>query len=97
VGNGLDELLLADAVVPGVLQVEGKLLGVAAGGQRGERDQAAVTRRQLRALPRLTEQDVIGEVHEPGGEAAEHLPGADGSLSLVVSLTGVLPWWVALG
>ena len=54
-------------------RVEGELPGVAAGGQRRDRDKAAVTGRQLRVLPRVTEQHVVSEVHEPGREAAEHL------------------------
>src|SRR3954471_12423163 len=55
VGDRLDQLLLGEAVVLRVLQVEGQLLGVAARGQRRDRDQAAVTGRQLRALPRVAE------------------------------------------
>src|SRR4051812_44817365 len=38
----LDELLLGHAVVLRVLQVEGELLGVPTGCQRGDGDQAAV-------------------------------------------------------
>src|SRR3954464_9031470 len=73
VGDRLDQLLLGDAVVLCVLQVERELLGVAAGGQRGDGDEAAVARRQLRALPRVAEECVIGEVDESGCEVAEHL------------------------
>src|SRR4051812_25377313 len=47
VRDELDELLLGDAVVLRVLQVEGQLLGVAAGEQCGDGGQAAVALRQL--------------------------------------------------
>src|SRR5204863_420763 len=56
VRDELDELLLGDAVVLRVLQVEGQLLGVAAGEQGGDGSQAAVALRQLRALPDPAEQ-----------------------------------------
>src|SRR3954452_23485404 len=78
VGDRLDQLLLGRAVVLRELPVEGELLGVPAGGQRGDRDEAAFLRRQLRALPRLTEEHVVGEVHQRGGEVAEHALGARG-------------------
>src|SRR5215210_1526137 len=42
VGDRLGELVLGSAVVLRVLQVEGELLGVAAGEQGGDCDQAAV-------------------------------------------------------
>src|SRR3954468_7953789 len=58
VGDGLDQLFLGGAVVLGELQVEGELLGVAAGEQCGDGDQAAVARRQLRSLPRVAEEHV---------------------------------------
>src|SRR4051794_7212972 len=45
----LDQLLLRGTVVLRQLQVVGELLGVAAGGQRGDGDQAALFRGQLRA------------------------------------------------
>src|SRR4051794_19513564 len=56
VRDELDELLLGDAVVLRVLQMEGQLLGVAPGQQRGDGDEAAVALRQLRALPDLAEE-----------------------------------------
>src|SRR4051794_23920605 len=58
VGDRLDQLLLGRAVVLRVLQVEGQLLGVAAGEQRGDGDQAAVPRGELRAFPDLAEEHV---------------------------------------
>src|SRR3954447_8344233 len=55
VGDRLDQLVLGRAVVLRELQVVGELLSVPAGGERRDRDEAAVARRQLRALPRVAE------------------------------------------
>src|SRR5256885_13890875 len=73
VGDRFDELGLGEPVVFRVLQVEAELLGVPAGDQCSDGDQTAVARRELRALPDLAEQDVVGEVHECRCEVAEHL------------------------
>jgi hypothetical protein len=54
VGDRLDQLLLGRAVVLRVLKMGGQLVGVAAGGQRGDGDQAALLRRQLRPFPDVT-------------------------------------------
>jgi hypothetical protein len=61
-----------------------ELVGVPACCQAGHRYQAAFLRCQLLSLPDLTEQDVIGEVHEGGREVAEHLLSARGWLFSVV-------------
>src|SRR3954470_2760556 len=92
VGDRLDELFLRGAVLLGQAQVEDQLLGVPAGGQGGDRDQAALLRRQLRARPRLAEEHVVGEVHQRGREVAEHPLGARGLLVLrpVLGHVGVL-------
>src|SRR3954469_15140484 len=71
-----DQLVFGGAVVLRVLQVEGELLGVSAGDQCCDRDEAAVAWRELRALPDLAEQNVVGELHESWREAAEHSFGA---------------------
>jgi hypothetical protein len=52
VRDRLDEFVLGGAAVLGVLQVEVELFGVPAGDERGDGDQAAVARRELRALRR---------------------------------------------
>src|SRR3954452_11014254 len=80
VREGLDQLLLGRAVVLRELQVVRELLGVPAGGERGDGDQAALLRRQLRPRPRLAEEHVVREVHQRGSEVAEHLLGAGGLL-----------------
>src|SRR5256886_11741572 len=53
VRDRLDEFLLGGAVLLGEAEVEHELFGVAAGGQRGDRDQAAFLGRQLRTFPCL--------------------------------------------
>ena len=65
VGDGLDELLFADAVVLGVLQVEGELLGVAAGGQRRDREPFSSF-----GLAGLKNVDGLGEMAGTPGAAA---------------------------
>src|SRR2546423_9060433 len=70
VRDRLDKFLLGGAVLLGEAEVEQELFGVAAGGQRGDRDQAAFLGRELRTCPRLSEQHVVGEVHQRGGEVA---------------------------
>src|SRR4051794_14878386 len=71
-----DQLVFGGAVVLRVLQVKGELLGVPAGNQSRDRDEAAVAWRELRALPHLAEHNVVGEVHECWREVAEHSFGA---------------------
>src|SRR3954471_19054163 len=73
-----DQLVFGGAVVLRVLQVEGELLGVPAGDQSRDRDEAAGAWRELRALPHLAEHNVVGEVHECWREVAEHSFGARG-------------------
>src|SRR6516225_12502751 len=71
VGDRLDELWLAGAVLFGQAEVVDELVGVPASGQRGDRDQAALFRRQLWPGPYLPEQHVIGEIRQRGREIAE--------------------------
>src|SRR3954467_15964079 len=71
-----DQLVFGGAVVLRVLQVEGELLGVPAGDQSRDRNEAAVAWRELRSLPHLAEHNVVGEVHECWREVAEHYFGA---------------------
>jgi hypothetical protein len=56
VGDGFDELLLGHAVLNGLAEVEAELFGVAAGGEHGHGDEAAVTGGKLGPVP-----DVLGE------------------------------------
>src|SRR4051812_41060395 len=71
-GDRLDDLGLGEPVLPTEPQVEGQLLGVAPGDQRRDRDEAAVARGQLAALPHVAEQDVVGERDQLGREVAQH-------------------------
>jgi hypothetical protein len=57
-------------------EMEDELLGVAAGGEGRDGNEAAVLRRQFRAFPGLSEQDVVGVADEDRGEITEHLLGA---------------------
>src|SRR4051794_32165207 len=67
----------------GQAEVVGQLLGVRAGGEGRDREQAAFLRGELLAGPDLAEQDVVGQTHQLGGELAELLLGS-GRLRLVV-------------
>src|SRR5947208_169545 len=75
VGDGFDQLLLGRAVAFREAEVVDELYGVPARGQARDGDEAAFLRRQLCALPDLTEQDVIGEAHERRCEATKHSLG----------------------
>ena len=57
------------------VEVEGQLLGVAADDECGDRDEAAVAGAQLGSFPDVAEEDLVGEVGELVGEAAEHASG----------------------
>src|SRR2546421_13115195 len=56
VGDRLDQLLLARAVLLGTVEVVDELLCAAAGDQARDRHEAAVLRGQLLALPDLSEE-----------------------------------------
>src|SRR3954463_13912736 len=57
-GDGFDELVLGGAVLPGEVEVERELVGVAERGEGGDGDEAALLRCQLGALPHVAEEDV---------------------------------------
>ncbi len=74
------------------VEVERQLFGVAADDECGDRDEAAIARAQLRPFPDVAEEDVVGEVGELVGEAAEHPPGGGGFMrchDAVLSAGGV--------
>src|SRR6266567_57028 len=73
VGDGLDQLGLGVAVLPGQTQVIHKLVGVPRGGQRGDGDQAALLQREARAGPDLPEQHVVGEPDQRGSEVGQRV------------------------
>src|SRR6266704_6884019 len=97
VRDRFDEFGLGGAVLLGQTEVVGELFGVPARGQRRYRDQAALLRRQLGALPDLSEQDIVGVAHECGCEVAEHLFGARGLLGVCVGRHGCGPFRYEIG
>ena len=63
-GDRFGELVVGEPVVQGPAQVPGQLGVAAQGDQGGDGDQAAVAGRQLRPLPYVGEQHVVGEIGE---------------------------------
>src|SRR5215471_19470625 len=80
VGDGLDELLLGDAVFDRLREVELHLLGLAGRDESGAGDEASVPLRELRPLPDVAEQDAVGDLDELRREAAEGLLHGAGRL-----------------
>src|SRR2546423_10124185 len=96
VSNCLDQLSLRDAVFSGSLQVEGQLLGITAGDERGHGNETAVTLRKFRALPYVAEEDVVSELHQFGRKVAEgFLDGRWFFVHVVCSL--VFFWFLGCG
>src|SRR5437868_2060366 len=87
-GDGFDELFFAVAVLLGEVEVEHELVGVAYRGERDDGREAALLRRQLGALPDVSEQDVVGVTDESGCEVPNRRSAADGWCSSVVSDIG---------
>src|SRR5438094_251055 len=75
VGDRLGQFLLAQPVLQRQLEVVAELLDAVQGGQRGDGDQAAISRGQARAFPHVAEQDVVGQLDELGGDAGQALRG----------------------
>src|SRR3954470_22221160 len=92
-GDGFDELVFAVAVLLREVEMEHELVGVAERGERGDGHETALLGRQFGALPHLTEQHVVGEANEGGGEATEQTLRA-GRL-VVVSGVGHRFSWVS--
>ncbi|SFT96679.1 hypothetical protein SAMN04487915_106181 [Arthrobacter sp. ov118] len=67
----LDELLFGGAVLLGEVEVEVQLLGVAAGKERGDGDDASVALGELGPLPHLVEEDTVGVVDQAWREVSE--------------------------
>jgi hypothetical protein len=85
VGDRLDQLLLGRAVVLRVLKMEGQLVGVAAGGQRGDGDQLRSFGDSCGRFQTSPKEHGVGDVHQRRGEITEQLLGARGLGVLVVS------------
>src|SRR4051794_15805782 len=79
-GDDLLQLRLGHTVVLGVAEVESELIGVAAGDERGDGDEASVPCRELRAVPDVLEEDVVSECGELGSNVADG-PSASADLS----------------
>src|SRR5205807_553730 len=71
------------------VEVEDELFGAAAGGEARDGDEAAFLRRQVWTGPHLSEEDVVSEGDQRGGEVAEHSLGA--RWFLVVVSHGLFP------
>jgi hypothetical protein len=74
-GDGLDQLILVSPL-SSAPQVGAELLGAVQGRQCGDGDEAAVPRRQVRALPHVTEQHFVGQLNELGCEVADEFLGS---------------------
>src|SRR3954465_764262 len=75
VGDELDEFLLGHAVLDGAGEVEAHLLGLARGNERRAGDQAPVAFRELRALPDVAEQHLLGDLDELRGKVGKRVLG----------------------
>src|SRR3954462_13493417 len=67
----LDQLGLAQAVVSGVAEVEAQLVGIAAGNEGGDGNEAAVAGGELASVPDVVEEDVVGELGELWGDVTD--------------------------
>src|SRR5439155_7981048 len=68
VRDELDDLLLGHAVLDGAREMEAHLLGLAGGDERRAGDEAPVALRELRPLPDVSEQHLVGDLAEPRGQ-----------------------------
>ena len=72
-GDGLDESLFGGAFSFDVIEVECQLFGGASGNQDGHGDQAAITRRELRANPDSAEENIIGVADQCGSKVGQRV------------------------
>lgn len=70
-GDCLDEFLFRGAVLLGVVKVEVQLLGVAAGEECGNRDEAAVALGELGPPRHLVEKDAVRVADQAWREISE--------------------------
>ena len=70
-GDRLDQLLLRHTVLDRATEVEPQLLAVPAGDECRDRDEAPVAGAQLRPVPDVLEEDVVGEGGELRGDVAD--------------------------
>src|SRR6476620_6143154 len=73
VDDGLFEFGLGRAVGLCACEVSAELVGAAAGDEAGDRDEAAVPRGEFAPFPDVAEEQVVGEVHQLGGEVTDEL------------------------
>src|SRR5664280_2929395 len=73
VRDGLDQLLLREAIVTRANEMRTQLVRTIQSDQGADGDQAAVALGELRALPHIPEQHVVGEVCHFRRKAAEPL------------------------
>lgn len=71
VGDGFGQFFDAEPVVQGDAEVVVELLAAVEGSQRGHGDQAPVTRGQAGTVPDVSEEDVVGDLYELGGDGLE--------------------------
>ena len=70
-GDCLDQLGLAHAVLAGAAEVETQLVGVATGDQGGDGDEAAVAGGKPVSVPDVVEEDVVGDLSKLGGNVTD--------------------------
>lgn len=85
------ELVLAEPVLLGSLEVTHELFGAAGGDEAGDRNEAPVALRQLRTFPNVAEDDVVGQCSELGVRCHDscqqfHAHAAGSSRSLASNL-----------
>lgn len=80
--DGFGCLLLGEPVIHRAIEMVGDLLDLAAGDQRGDGNEAAVTRRKIGTQPQVAEQIVRRVLHEAGRCLAELVSDARCAISL---------------
>src|SRR4051812_18881565 len=70
-GDGFDDLVAGDAVIERALQMKRQLIVPVERNQRRNRHEAAIARRQVRALPKVAKKNLVGIVGQSGGDIAE--------------------------
>src|SRR5689334_8505319 len=79
-GDQLDDLLGLDPVVERAVQVAAQLVRPAKRRQRGDSDEAAIAPGELRPLPDVAEDHLVGELRELGKQLADLVDGGMRSL-----------------
>src|SRR5579885_1834952 len=87
-GDGLDQFLARDAVLQREFEMKRQLVHAVLRDQARYGHEAAVARRELRTLPHVAEQNVVGVIAERGRDVAERAFARGGGVGHGISFRG---------